>query len=167
MSFRDDLRSALISIRQIPQDLGVRSVRVVLTIETWTAPINTAGATATRVEADMIPWPKVRKAGQDVALLYGAGPSDTVSGKPTANIYTVGPITPECTAGGYSVLDLLSNTTNTTARRVGYVWLAGDGIGSTATELVPHELVDVDSARPFSTRLIVRQTTINPQDARP
>lgn len=157
MTFRDDILPDVLAIRGIPEAFGIRTITVKLRVETWSADINTPGATLSST-SDLVvtPRPKVRLAGEEVAVYYGAGPPDGVTGVGSANIYEVGPITPACTAGGYSVLDLLRNTTTTAARRV-LLLLAGDGIGATATTDVVHEIVRIDSTRPFRQMLTVRQ----------
>lgn len=156
MTFRDDILPDVLAIRGIPEDYGIRTILVKLRVETWTADINAGGTLSSTSDLTITPRPKVRLASEEVAVYYGNGPVDAVSGVNTAAVYEVGPITPSCTAGGYSVLDLLRNTSTTAARRV-LITLAGDGIGSTATEDVVHEIVRIDSTKPFRQMLTVRQ----------
>lgn len=162
MTLRSRLLPAVDRIRGIRARFGMATIRVKLRVETWTGDINTAGVTASNTDALMSPQPKCVMVGEEVAAFYGRGDADPVTGSPTAAVYEIGPITPEHTSGGYSVLDLLSNTTPTAARRC-LVLLAGDGLGATTTTDVLFEIVKVDSSRAFRTMIIVRQAAQTPQ----
>lgn len=166
MTFRDDILPDVNDIRGIPEALGIRTITVKLRVETWDADINTAGAASTVSDLVVTPRPKVRLASEETAVYYGGGPVDPQTGVGSAAVYEIGPITPACTAGGYSVLDLLRNTTTTAARRV-LVLLAGDGIGDTATEDVVHEILRADATTPFRTTITVREAAQSPASTSP
>lgn len=157
MSLRDDLLDDVLDIRGIREEFGLCTITVALRTETWPADILTSGATSsTNGDTTLVPQPKVRKAGEEVAMFYGLGPADPVSGRASADIYLVDFITPSCTAGGYSVIQLLRSTTPTAAKRCLWV-LTGDGIGATATTPVLFTMVNVDASKPFHTTVTLRQ----------
>lgn len=104
MSLRDDLLPMLEQIRAIPEDLGMRTIRVWVRSQSRTAAFGLAGTT-TDTDTEITPRPKcVRNA--DKEGFYGASMAPRADGKGIRRVYEIGPITPDHATGGKKVSEL-------------------------------------------------------------
>lgn len=153
MTLRDRLLPAIDRIRGLRQTLGITVNAVRLRVETWTAAIGTAGATATTVDVLMAPQPKVSKLSvQDAMVVMASLPAAQVA-RGQRGIYLIGPITPSYSTGGYTLAELYSSAQASDQQRV-LIMLAGDNdLG--AAPGTPFEIVNFDTSKPFRTMLTV------------
>jgi len=100
LSASDRYRRIADRVRRIPDQYGVRPFRVFLRLETWSGG-ETGVGTATTVETEITPRPKVRH----------ANPREIALGLCQGGDYVVGPFTPSYVGGGFPVSALSPTTT--------------------------------------------------------
>lgn len=126
MTFRTTLLNTVERVRRIPYErFDVRTATVTRRVRTWTGGDSGAEVrlgTSTDDDVELLPRPHVREVNGDQEL-------------------TVGPITPSCTAGGYTVEQL--NPTLTAGQELIYVVVGANGTRTYA-------LASLDTSRAFT-----------------
>lgn len=166
MTLRTSLLRAVNAARRVPQNLGLRTIRVWIRSSERALPALIAGGSTTNTDVELDPRPAVRELDTVDASYWGAEAAGLASGFAQSEIYEIGPITPDYGAGGYSWGDLrpLVTTTTDTTRIVLADAEAGGKLGTTAVEC---ELVQVrgqDKGRALRWMLLVRRCRPNATD---
>ena len=118
----------------------VRPTTVTIVVEQWSGPVGAVSSTLTSTTNTVIsPRPKVEATGAGAVSAYGGGYGSASAGGLVAGEYTIGPITLNHSAGGYSVQDLLP--VGALDKTVS-VLLAGDGFIGTGEyfEVIPESV---------------------------
>ncbi len=137
MTLRDDLLPTVETVRQIPADLGFRSIRVWVRSQTRTAAFGLAG-TVTNTDTEITPRPRVAR-DPELEGFYGAALGPLADGRSMRRVFRVGPITPDHAAGGRSIAELLGVTATDSARPL--LMLADDdATGELGTTPVPFKI---------------------------
>lgn len=164
------LRTSLLAVagraRAIPQALGLRTIRVWTrgSVRTTSALID--GGSTTNTDVELSPRPAVRELDTVDASYWGAEAAGLTAGYALADLFEVGPITPDHTGGGYTWAELRPlTTTPTNASRI---LLADDAAGGKlGTAKVEFEIVAVkgqDKGRSFRWMLLVRRCRTHSTD---
>ena len=159
MGFRESTLAAVAAARAIPQALGLRTIRVWIRQSTRSNAALLSGNTTTNVDAEMVPRPAVVEQETVDGSYWGAEAAGLVSGYANAEVYEIGPVTPDYGPGGYSWTDLRPLTT-TPARATRFLLADADSTGKLGTTGVEFELVSIkgqDKGRSFRWMLLVRR----------
>lgn len=154
MGFKDSIRAAADRARAAAVPF-VRPTTVTVTVTTYDAAVGTDGASVLSVNnTTLSPSPKVEAAGSGGTSAFGGGFASSSAGGLEATEFTIGPITPKYTGGGYDADELLP--VGSVNSDVGVI-LAGGGFESTGErfEVVPGSL---QAARAHGWTFRVRRT---------
>lgn len=166
MTLRASLLRAVNAARKIPQQLGVRTVRVWIRSSVRTLPALIPGGSTTNIDVELDPRPAVRELDSVDPSYWGAEAAGLTSGVAFADLYEIGPITPEHGSGGYSWDELrpLTTTTTDTTRIVLADVEAGGKLGTTGVEFELVAAKGQDKGRAFRWMLLVRRTRTHSTD---
>lgn len=154
MGFLDSIRAAADAGRRAAEPL-VRPTTVTVTVDTYDAPVGSDGATQLSRDATTLsPSPKVAAAGSGGPSAFGGGFASSSAGGLESTEYTIGPITPKYSGGGYDADELLPPGA---VDRDVYVVLAGGAFEGSGErfEVVPGSLV---ATRAYGWTFRVRRT---------
>ena len=154
MGFKDSTRRAADRARAAAVPF-VRPTTVVVTVVVYSDAVGAIGASIVSTTSTTItPAPKVQAAGTGGQSAFGGGFASTSAGGLEATEYTIGPITPKYTGGGYDVDELLP--LGAVDKEV-YVTLSGGAFEDTGErfEVVPGSL---DATRAYQFSFRVRRT---------
>lgn len=159
MSLRLAALAAANAARAIPERLGLRTIRVWIRQSTRSNAALLPGNTTANVDTEIVPRPAVVEQETVDGSYWGAEAAGLVSGYANAELYEIGPITPDYGPRGYSWTDLRPLTT-TPARATRFLLADVDGTGKIGTTGVEFELVAIkgqDKGRSFRWMLLVRR----------
>lgn len=154
MAFKDSIRAAADRARAAAVPF-VRPTTVTVTVTTYDAAVGTDGASVLSVvETTLSPSPKVAAAGSGGTSAFGGGFASSSAGGLEATEFTIGPITPKYTGGGYDANELLP--VGAVTSDVGVILSGGafEGTGE-RFEVVPGSL---DATRAYGWTFRVRRT---------
>lgn len=154
MGFRDSIRRAANAGRKAAERY-VRSTTVTVVADNYDQPVGADSAVLlSRFETTLSPIPKVSAAGSGGQSAFGGGYASSSAGGLEATEYTIGPITPKFSGGGYDASELLPAGSVT---RDVYVILAGGAFEGSGErfEVVPGSL---DATRAYGWTFRVRRT---------
>lgn len=149
MTVRDDLLPLFTQVNQILSDFGLRTIRVAIRVETWSAPIGTTGATASTVDTEITPTPSVDKLTDEQAMVIAASLESRATSRGVRPQYRVSGI-PKST----TLASLVEPSTNTPSRRV-LVMLSGTEHGLSAYPGDAFEVVTIEGTDQFCHSLVV------------
>lgn len=149
MTARDDLLPLFTQVNQILSDFGLRTIRVAIRDEVWTAPIGTFGATAVTTDTEITPTPSVDKISDEDAAVIAATLPAEVNGRGVRPQFRVSGI-PKST----TLTSLIQPSTTTPSRRV-LVMLSGTEHGLSAYPGDAFEVVVIEGTDQFCHSLIV------------
>lgn len=156
MAAVDRFRAAANYGRRAVDALGMRPTTVTITVETYSLPWNTTGATLQSTSTTVLsPRPKVVQASAGVESAFGGGATSDTGGVLLAGVYTIGPITPSFSAGGYTITQLAPAQTSPRVRV--YVQLDGPEF-QTAGEHC--SIIGIDATHPLHTTMTVQLTAL-------
>lgn len=166
MTPRSSLLAAVEAARAIPQALGLRTIRVWVRSSVRSRAALLAGGSTANADTELVPRPAVVRLETVDPSYWGAEAVGLVQGTALAELYQIGPITPDHASGGYAFSDLVPlTTTPTDASRV---LLADDAAGgSLGTDPVEFEVVSIkgqDKGRSFRWELLVRRARTHSVD---
>lgn len=139
--------------RRAAEAAGARPTSVVVTVETWSAPVGTSMSTlSSTTTLTLDPRPKVAKVSPGSPSYFGGGTLAASDGAMLAQEYVIGPITTTAGDVGYTLAQLLPAGG---ATKSVYVTLSGDGF---ATGGERFEAFDCDASRPHQITLRVHRT---------
>jgi hypothetical protein len=159
MTFRNAALAAASAARAIPQALGLRTIRVWIRQSTRSNAALLPGNTTSNVDVEIVPRPAVVEQETVDGSYWGAEAAGLVGGVANAELYQIGPVTPDWGPGGYSWTDLRPITT-TPSRATRFLLADVDGTGKLGTTGVEFELVAIkgqDKGRSFRWMLLVRR----------
>lgn len=159
MGFRESTLAAVAAARGIPQTLGLRTIRVWIRQATRSNAALLPGNTTAYVDTEISPRPAVVEQDTVDGSYWGAEAAGLVSGYANADVYEIGPVTPDYGPGGYAWTDLRPLTT-TPARATRFLLADADGTGKLGTGGTEFELVAIkgqDKGRSFRWMLLVRR----------
>lgn len=148
MALRDDLLPTVDTARQMVDDFGFRRAGVAVQTVVYSAPINTPGAvvvSTTRVE--ITPRPRVTQMGAEETSLLAATLPSIVSGRGFRMLYEITAVTPQFTAGGYTLEELVKPVAPTASTTVTWLIWGIEGLGA-----------DIDSATAFETVKVIERS---------
>lgn len=159
MSLRDSLLRVAARARAIPQALGLRTIKVWIRSSTRTTAALITGGTTTNTDVELSPRPAVVELESVDPSYWGAEAAGLVQGTALAELYQIGPITPDHATGGYSWSELrpLATTPKNASR---FLLADADAGGKLGTSAVEFELVSIkgqDKGRSFRWMLLVRR----------
>lgn len=159
MSLRDDLLPVIEELRQIPADLGFRTIRVWVRGSVRSKAALLTGGTTANTDTEILPTPAVVEQDAVDPSYWGAEAAGLVQGQALSELYLIGPITPSYTGGGHDWASLRPlTTTPTDASRI---LLADRGAGGKlGTTPVEFELISIkgrDKGRSLRWMLLVRR----------
>lgn len=159
MTLRSSLLAVAERVRAIPQSLGMRTVRVWIRGSVRTMPALLDGGTTTNTDTELSPRPAVRELDTVDPSYWGAEAAGLASGYANAELFEIGPITPDHASGGYAWSDLRPlTTTPTNASRILLADAeAGGKLGTTKIEFELLEIKGQDKGRSFRWMLLVRR----------
>lgn len=159
MTLRDDLRAIAESVRAIPQEMGLRAIRVWIRAATRTKAALLPGGTTSNADVEIVPRPAVVQLETVDPSYWGAEAVGLTQGYAQSELFQIGPITPEHTAGGYSKDDLIPLTASTTqaSRFLLADERAGGLLGTTGIEFELVQLRGQDKGRSFRWMALVRR----------
>lgn len=142
---------------QIAAELGVRTTDVSIVVETWSAPLNTAGASLVGppVVKQILPPPMVREVGSGDPSWLGGGWAADAGSPLTAPVYQIGPIPRQFLGGGWVATDLIPALSDRTRNRV-YVLMVGGNFQGTGERF---QVRKFDASDPITLTLLVERTT--------
>lgn len=166
MSFRDATLRAVQAARKVPQALGLRTIRVWIRAATRTRPALLPGGTTSAVDVEIMPRPAVVQLETVDPSYWGAEAVGLTQGYAQSELFQIGPITPEHTAGGYSKDDLIPLTASTTqaSRFLLADERAGGLLGTTGVEFELVQLRGQDKGRNFRWVALVRRVRAQGRD---
>lgn len=159
MTLRLAALAAANAARAIPERLGLRTIRVWIRQSTRSNAALLPGNTTATVDTEIVPRPAVVEQETVDGSYWGAEAAGLVSGYANAELYEIGPITPDYGPRGYSWTDLRPLTT-TPSRATRFLLADADGTGKIGTTGVEFELVAIkgqDKGRSFRWMLLVRR----------
>jgi len=154
MAFKDSIRRVADRARAAAVPFA-RPTTVTVVVDTYTDAVGTDDAMiSSTTSAVLSPSPKVSAAGSAGTSAFGGGFASSSSGGLEATEFTIGPITPKYTGGGYDADELLP--VGAVDRDV-YVILAGGAFEGSGErfEVVPGSL---DATRAYGWTFRVRRT---------
>ena len=120
MTLRDSLLPVFAKTNQILQDLGVHKHRVIVCVETYSAPIGTQGAVlASNLFTEILPRPAVYKLSEEQAAFVMAT-VPALAGQGKRLFYGVTRIPQDYSVGGFRLRDLISPAVSTTRVRCSF-----------------------------------------------
>lgn len=156
-------RAALLRVasraRGVPERLGLRTIRVWIRSSTRTTAALLTGNTTTNTDTELSPRPAVVELEAADPSYWGAEAAGLTNGYGLAELYQIGPVTPDHASGGYSWSELRPlATTPTNASRV--LLADAESGGKLGTSAVEFELVSIkgqDKGRSLRWMLLVRR----------
>lgn len=130
MALREDLLPVFYEARQLIQDFGLRTHRVLLRTYQWSGPRVGQGDRTVASEVEILPRPRVRE---------------------TEDGYTVDKLTPETTLGGYSLSDIVPS--RVAGRQMVFVVVDPDGNERECLPAHGHTAVNTERNFGYSLRL--------------
>lgn len=159
MTLRDDLIAELEELRAIPDEAGLRRVKVGVLSQAQTEGFGITGAVLSEHTTWIAPTPKVTHLDAAEASWYGADLAAAADGRGALDVYEVGPITPaayEAAAkvAGWAVSDLYPQVATDRSRSL-IVLQDIDAGGEIGVMPSAYRIVDI-VVRPFRIMLRVR-----------